>query len=332
MAGGDFIDFYRRHYASVRRYACRYGNLDPDELAQVTLVRAYMNWSAFDSDKPWAWLKKVLDNAAIDELRRQHHARVDMDSMSLLPTRQEDPADAAVRAERHQLLHELIHALPRQQRALLQRKFFDEVSYDVLSAEFGISNDTARQRVHRALERLTELAKKRHWADVALPVALGGLLGSLRRVWTSAPTGLATGAGVVVFAVGYGAGIFGSQPGSNPDMTMPPSVATASSAPSAVHSEPATERSAVSLAPATTTRPPISGPAVASAQRDHAPKLRSPMTVSVDVPPPDTGPGRKQSHDIRIPTPAGDVTTDNEAYTSGPMLYPACGSRVGLCG
>ena len=139
MTGGDFIDFYRRHYPWVRRYASRYDNLDSDELAQVTLMRAYLNWDVFDPHKPWAWLKKVADNAAIDELRRQHHARVDMDSVSLLPTRHDDPAEVAVRAECHQLLRELMHALPQQHRALLERKFFDEASYEVLSAGFGLT-------------------------------------------------------------------------------------------------------------------------------------------------------------------------------------------------
>lgn len=331
MPGQDFIDFFRHHYAWATRYASsRYDDLDADELAHVALVRAWLNWEGFNPRKPRAWLKTVVNNAAIDELRRQQRTHVDADvdveAALLVATRQDDPAEQAVRTERRGQLRELLHELPQQQRELLERKFFDEVSYDVLSEELGVSYNAARQRVHRAVEKLTELAKKRRITCIALPIALGGMLSGLRRMWMSAPTGFATSAGAVVFAVGYGTGIFGPETDTDPDMTMRPPSTFAPSTPSTGRAHPPNGGpGAPSTATSAATPPPVPS-AARAADDDSAPPPRSPMTVSVDVPPPDTGPGKKQSHDVRIPTPAGDVRTGNDITSTGPLVGPACDS------
>ncbi|WP_034272568.1 sigma-70 family RNA polymerase sigma factor [Haloechinothrix halophila] len=331
MPGQDFIDFFRRHYDWVRRYASRYQSLDADELAHLALVRVWLNWEDFNPRKPRAWLKTVVNNAALDEMRRQQRTHVDADvdveAAVLVATRQDDPAEQAVWAERLEQLLELLHELPQQQRVLLERKFLDEASYDVLSDEFGISYNAVRQRVHRALKKLTELAKKRRITCLALPITLGSMLSGLRRMWMSAPTGFATSAGAVVFAVGYGTGIFGPETGTDADITMRTPTVVAPSTPSAGRADPPIGGSVVpSTATSAASPPPVSSGARAP-DGDRAPPPRPPMTASVDIPPPDTGPGKKQSHDVRIPTPAGDVTTDNEVYSTGPLVGPACDSE-----
>ncbi len=332
MPGQDFVDFYRRHYAWIRRYASsRYDELDADELAHVALVRVWMNWDAFNPRKPRAWLKTVVKHAAIDELRRQRRTHLDTDidveAAVLVATRQDDPEEQAVRAERREQARELLHALPQEQRVLLERRFFDEASYDELSLELGISYDATRQRVHRAVQKLMELAKQRRITCIALPAALGGMLGALRRMWMSSPTGFATGAGALVLAVGYGTGIFGPEADTDSDVTMRPPSTFAPSTPATGRADPPNGGSAApSPATSAATQPPVP-PATRIPDDDTAPPPRSPMTVSVDVPPPDTGPGKKQSHDVRIPTPVGDVRTDNEVYSKGPLVGPVCASK-----
>lgn len=329
MPGQDFADFYRHHYAWATRYASsRYDKLDADELAHVALVSAWMNWDAFNPREPHAWLKTVVKHAAIDELRRQQRTHVDTDvdveAAVLVATRQDDPEEQAVRAERRRQLRELLRELPQEYRVLLERRFFDEASYDVLSKELGITYDAARQRVHRAIEKLAELAKKRRIICIVVPAALGGMLGALRRMWMSAPTGFATSAGALVFAVGYGTGIFGPDADTDSDVTMRPPSTFAPSTPATGRADPPNRGSAApSTATSPATQPPVP-PAARVPDDGTAPPPRSPMTVSMDVPPPDTGPGKKQAHDVRIPTPAGDVRTDNEAYSRGRLVGPAC--------
>ncbi|GAA5117761.1 sigma-70 family RNA polymerase sigma factor [Haloechinothrix salitolerans] len=328
MPGQDFINFYRHHYAWTTRYASSLNdNLDADELAQVALVSAWMNWEAFNPRKPRAWLKTVVKNAAVDELRRQQRrpvdGDVDVEAALLVATRKDDPAEQAVRAERREQVRALLRELPQQDREILERRFFDEASYEVLSQEFGISYNTARQRVHRAKEKLMELAKKRRITCIALPVTLSGVFGSLRRAWMTAPTGLATTAGAIVFAVGYGTGIFGPETNTDSDVTMRPPSAFTPSTPSTGRADPNGGSAVPSTGTSAATPPSVPAPVP---DDESAPPPRSPMTVSVDVPPPDTGPGKKQSHDIRVPTPAGEVRTDNELYSTGPLVGPACDS------
>ncbi len=333
MAAHDFTDFFGRNFGWVRLYAGRHRGLDPDDLAQVTFVRAYENWDTFDPHEPGAWLRTVLDHAAIDERRKQQPVRVgDVDALLLPGPGHDDPAEHAVRAEEGRLAREAMKDLSPRDRNLVQRKIIEDASYDVVAAELGVSKVTARQKVHRAVCRLAKLVNERSVIGIVV-AAFGAMLGVIRKWVASAPTGLTASAGAVALAVGAGVGFFGPDTDPGPEVTMPtpastaPAIPSSSAAPSNATDEP------TAATPKTRPRTSLPSPPPDAQARgdDAAPPSQPPMDVSVDVPPPDTGPGTKQSHDARVPTPAGDVETGNNIHTSRRLLDAMCDSGVDVC-
>lgn len=66
------------------------------------------------------------------------------------------------------LLNDALHALPPGQRMLIMARFFEDRPLAEIGATLGVSEDAARMRVNRALNRLRRFFASRH---VALPAA-----------------------------------------------------------------------------------------------------------------------------------------------------------------
>jgi RNA polymerase sigma factor (sigma-70 family) len=91
------------------------------------------------------------------------------------------------------LLDECVRRLPPKARDAIVLRFFEGRSPAEVARRMGVSEEAARQRVSRAVERLRETLSRR---GVALPAAVvAGLLG--KRAVDAAPPGLATSAAAV---------------------------------------------------------------------------------------------------------------------------------------
>lgn len=331
MTDHGFDEFYRQFYPWVRAYAAGRGSPDPDEIAQLTLVRVYERWDAFDPRSPWSWLQTVAERLIVDASRKRKHEDFGGIESAPLPTApHEDPAELVVRIDRARLLREAIQEVPPHERKMITRKFLEEATYDELSQEFGVSNDAVRQRVCRAVQRLKPHAKERGILAIPLTAMFGGLLKLFRRVGTLTPNGAVAGVSTFALAVGIGAVIANSDDSerAHPEVTIQESASFDPSARAEVAARPLTPPSAAERPlPHRTGSPPST-----ARSSEAAPSAPPQIEASVDIPPPDAGPGKKESHSVEVPLPVGDVVTYNEAYTTGHILDPACQNGVDACG
>lgn len=329
MADHAFDEFYRQYYAWVKSYASRRGAPDPDEIAQATLTKAYERWETLDRSSPWPWLGTVARNLMIDASRRRKREDFNgIESVELPTAPHEDPAERVVHIDRVRLLKEALQDVRPPERVLITRKYLEEATYDELSDEYGVSNGAMRQRVCRAVNRLEPHARKRGIVAIPVAAAFGWLVKLFRRHGTLAPAGSVAGVGTLVLAVGIGTVIANSEDSERANPQVAPIQQYVSVEPSA--------RTEVAgrIAPSAT-EPPLrrrtDAPAVTELPGGAAPSA-PPIEATVNVPPPDPGPGKKEGHSVKVPLPIGDVVTYNDAYTTGHVLDPACQNGIDACG
>ncbi|WP_018352792.1 SigE family RNA polymerase sigma factor [Longispora albida] len=146
-----FREFITTRIPALRRSAyllC--GNIHTaDDLVAIATAKVYRHWKRIQRlEQPDAYLRRMLLTAWLDERRR--------------PWRREHPAEAlpdtaatpaADTGERLDLVTALAR-LPRQQRAVLVLRYFDDLSVDDTAAALGISTGTVKTHTSRGLAAL----------------------------------------------------------------------------------------------------------------------------------------------------------------------------------
>jgi RNA polymerase sigma factor (sigma-70 family) len=176
-----------------------------EDVAQNVFLIAVKKAGHIPQDRAAAWLLKVTRFVALTALRAQrrraHHERV----AALDTSAQTDSSQAAL--EGH--VDEALAALGQSDRQMILLRYFQNHSVPEVAAAFRIADNTASQRLVRALDKLRHYLLRRH-VDVPL-TALGAMLALAVR---PAPRALAqrillaAGTGKVSAAAGISLGVF----------------------------------------------------------------------------------------------------------------------------
>jgi RNA polymerase sigma-70 factor (ECF subfamily) len=148
------------------------GKLDPADVVQQTLLRAYTSWPGLkNADRPvlLAWLRRILartladvakhydrDKRAVD-LERSLTADLDQSASGLagwLAADQTSPSQAAVRNEELLRLADALEALPEPQRAVVVLKHLRSWTLQRIAAHLGRSVPAVASLLRRGLEEL----------------------------------------------------------------------------------------------------------------------------------------------------------------------------------
>ncbi|MFH8841724.1 sigma-70 family RNA polymerase sigma factor [Streptomyces sp. NPDC017868] len=125
-----------------------------EDLAQETLVRAWLHPEAFDG--PYAsmrpWLFTVARRLAIDARRSRlaRPAEIGDGVLAVTP----DPADATASAEAALDVRAAVRELSPEHRAVLVRLYFHGLTVNEAAVELGIPAGTVKSRSHYALRQL----------------------------------------------------------------------------------------------------------------------------------------------------------------------------------
>ena len=138
------------------------GAAEAEDLAQEALLRAYAGRASFRAERarPWAWLRAIASNLAVDFLRRSRRVRF----LPLEAAAAEAVApDAAAGGERLAREDRLLVALRAEMGGLPERErrafclFYEEGrSIAAISRALGAPEGTVKSWLHRARERLRE--------------------------------------------------------------------------------------------------------------------------------------------------------------------------------
>ena len=124
---------------------------DAEDLLQATLVKVYQSWDKID-DSPAldTYVRRVMVNTHISGSRKR---RVDAYPTDELP----DPLsaeDTTRDSDLHDVVQRAIDRLPRQMRAAVMLRFYDDMTETEVAEALGISVGTVKSTVARAVAKI----------------------------------------------------------------------------------------------------------------------------------------------------------------------------------
>lgn len=204
-----FTEIVRRHLGVVYAAALRRTGRAhlADDIAQAVFAQLARN-ARWLSGHPMlvAWLYRCTRNAAIDALRAEaRRARLAQTAAAMTDDLSSPPPDVDW-ARLRPVLDDAIDGLKDRDREIVLLRFFQGLTFGEVGERMGISENTARMRSVRALERLREQLGRRGVGSTT--AALGLLLAN--PALASAPAGLASaiaGASLAAVPAGVSSGL-----------------------------------------------------------------------------------------------------------------------------
>jgi len=135
------------------------------DITQETFLRAYQALHRFDLARPLTpWLCRIAVNLSLNWLKRQRPT-VSLDSSEaasglLASNPATDPQNMILRQERQQMLHRAILSLPPEQRAVIELRHFQELSYQEIAASLNLTLANVKTRLFRARKHLRQILEE----------------------------------------------------------------------------------------------------------------------------------------------------------------------------
>ncbi|HXT92420.1 MAG TPA: SigE family RNA polymerase sigma factor [Trebonia sp.] len=155
MSAGDHVAFAEyvrsRSHTLLRAAQALTGNrADAEDLLQATLAKAYQSWDRIDDPAALdTYVRRVMVNTHISGWRRR---RVDEYPTDEVPD--SAVADSTRDTDLHDVVQRAIDRLPRQMRAAVMLRFYDDMTEPEVAAALGVSVGTVKSTVARAVAKL----------------------------------------------------------------------------------------------------------------------------------------------------------------------------------
>jgi RNA polymerase sigma factor (sigma-70 family) len=155
-------DFCQRYAAQVTRFAAFVAQpSEAEDIAQEALVKALRNLDRFDSERGSmeAWLWRIVVNTARDAQRRAWTRASLADRLSGTASLNSAEDVAIERLSAAELLSN-VRRLPPRDRELIALRFGADLDTAHVGEAVGLSAESARRAIGRALDRLRVLIKE----------------------------------------------------------------------------------------------------------------------------------------------------------------------------
>jgi RNA polymerase sigma-70 factor (sigma-E family) len=156
LRGVTFEEFVSARLGALVRYATVV-TWDPhlaEDITQDVLVRVHAKWSRIGAlDAPEQYIKRMVVNDFLS-WRRRRAARVVPLSPELLGQVMRAGPDSATQTDERDAMQRLIAALPRQQRAAIALRFYEDLPDEEIAEYLGCRPVTVRTHIARALATL----------------------------------------------------------------------------------------------------------------------------------------------------------------------------------
>ena len=130
-----------------------------EECAQEVMVTLWNKAHLFDPTKASVstWIFTIARNRRIDLLRKQK--RPEPEELPWGPEPEPDQAEAIGLQQETEKLGQALATLPAEQRKLIERAYYGELSHSEIAAETGLPLGTIKSRIRLALDRLRHAMK-----------------------------------------------------------------------------------------------------------------------------------------------------------------------------
>jgi RNA polymerase sigma-70 factor, ECF subfamily len=171
--GAALNSLMERHATGVFHFLYRMlGNEDDaSDLAQETFVRVFRSGAGYRPEMKFStWLFTIAANLARNQIRwRSRHPKVSLDAESetteqtlgdALPASGSSPHEAAVAAERAEIVRAAVQRLPDDMREIIVLCEWEDLSVAEAAAVLSITPKAAESRLYRARQLLRDRLKK----------------------------------------------------------------------------------------------------------------------------------------------------------------------------
>ena len=151
----------RAWFAMVKRYERRLYNYalrmtgNPDDAMDVlqdVLLSVYRNLSSYRGEGVFpAWLFRIATFRCTDFYRRKGRQLAATDEVDTID---ESGSDIGKDMDENKGLTRMLGRLPNEQKHVIELKFFQQFTFDEISAQLGISSNTVKSRVYSALKKM----------------------------------------------------------------------------------------------------------------------------------------------------------------------------------
>ncbi len=153
------------HYAPrVKGYLARLG-LDQaraEELAQEVLVTVWRKAGSFDARRASVstWIFRIARNRRIDIYRRDRTAELDAEEPALQPPPMAGPHEELDAGQQQLRIAAALKTLPEEQRDLVRRAFYDDLSHSEIAEVTGLALGTVKSRLRLAFGKLRSVLEE----------------------------------------------------------------------------------------------------------------------------------------------------------------------------
>ena len=153
-----FSEYVRvRSNALLRTAQALTGNrADAEDLVQATLVKAFQSWDRIeDAAALDTYVRRVMVNTHISGWRRRRVDEYPTDEIPDAPS----SGDATKDSDLRDVVQRALDRLPRQMRAAVMLRFYDDMTEPEVAAALGVSVGTVKSTVARAVAKLRKDAE-----------------------------------------------------------------------------------------------------------------------------------------------------------------------------
>ncbi|MFV0607063.1 MAG: RNA polymerase sigma factor [Niabella sp.] len=162
---GVFKDYYDLIYSVALQY-CKVSVVAEDVVQQVFGTLWDKRKSLKEVANPAGWLWSLSRNQAISALKKESGNRRYITYVKeLFESESETPFHNLLQKEKRELLSSLIESLPRRQQQVYYMSRHEGLTYSQISEALGISLETVKEHMAKALKTLRVLLAK-HKTDI----------------------------------------------------------------------------------------------------------------------------------------------------------------------
>ncbi len=141
------------------------------DIVQDTFIKMWQQLNKFDLNKKFkSWIFTIARNTTLDLLAKEHEAlycrseQIDGETFDPLDhVSDANPLADEVFANREQTDHlkKMINAVPVAYQSVMELRYFDDYSFDVIAALLQIPRNTALTRHHRGIQAMKKMVQKK---------------------------------------------------------------------------------------------------------------------------------------------------------------------------
>jgi RNA polymerase sigma-70 factor (ECF subfamily) len=130
-----------------------------EECTQEVMVTLWHKAHLFDPSRASVatWIFTIARNKRIDALRKQR--RPEPEDLQWGPESEPEASDILVLQQEANLITQAMSALPSQQRDLIKKAYFGDLSHSEIAVETGLPLGTIKSRLRLALSKLRKTMK-----------------------------------------------------------------------------------------------------------------------------------------------------------------------------